>query len=186
MRARPRQLAADLRAGVAHAHHQHPPSHERLRPAVLHAVQQPAAEALTAGDLRRQGIGDDARGDDEGAGVQRPLGCGGAPAAVLALEARDGGADLHWQPERLGVAAEILPEIGPGHERGVVAGEFSAGEVRHPLAGVQRQAVIEVRPGVADHVAALQHAVGDPPRRELLRGREPAGPRADHQDIHYL
>ncbi len=51
------------------------------------------------------------------------------------------------------------------------------------LAGMEREAVVEVRPGVPDDLPTLEHQVTDPPRAELLRGGEAGGAGADDDDI---
>jgi hypothetical protein len=50
------------------------------------------------------------------------------------------------------------------------------------LAGVQREAVVQVAPGEAGRAALLEDAVRDAESLQLARGRESGRPRADDKD----
>jgi len=55
-----------------------------------------------------------------------------------------------------------VQELLSWHEQWGGAGERHAGEARHVLPGVEREAVVQVGPCVSDVVAALEDAVRHP------------------------
>src|SRR5207249_3301718 len=87
------------------------------------------------------------------------------------------------QAEPVCVVTEVLPEDLSGDEERCGPFEPLPRQVRHVLAGVQRETVVEVGPGVSDDGAALQHAMRDAARGELLRRGEACGATADDERL---
>ena len=78
---------------------------------------------------------------------------------------------------------EIVEEVARVGKSGVAAGNGRPGSAERRLRGVQHEAVVQVRPGLADLVAALEHDVRDAAPRQLARRRQTRRAGADHEDV---
>ena len=182
----PRDLTPNLGSGVADAHHQDAAAYVGVRPPVRDAVLDSPGEPLLTGEARCLGIGDDPRRHDQRAGGEGASTRVYCPGAVAPRDPIDQAARFHGQLEGARVVTQILPELAARHEEGRGAGKRPAGETRHVLPGVEGEAVVEIRPGIAHRVAPLEHAMGQAVRPQLLGGGEAGGPATHNQHVGLL
>jgi hypothetical protein len=195
------EVEGHLHAGVAAADDEHLAALVGLAAAVVARVHHLALEAVEAVDLRQDGVGVLARGDDEPFGAVLP---GGGAEDGLLLGAVDGGRDdllgAH-APElavELGaddllaeegadaegaeVLLEVVEELLPGGVLGVADREGHERQLAVALGQVQAEAAVRaVAPERGDAAVALEQRVRHAAHGEAGGHRQPRGPRADDQ-----
>ena len=162
------QLGGDFARGVAGPDDSDALAARVARAPVFDAVAHPAAEGGAIGELRHERVGDDARGDDERACTAgRAIGRAHGPFVRVAFDGRDIRARFDRHVERGRVGPQVLDEVGAAREEGRALRVGQARERGEVFAGVEDEAVVEMRPGVADGVTAFEDRVRDAGAREL-------------------
>ena len=140
------EIERDLRAGIAHADHQHRLAGERLGVGILRAVNDLALEFLDPGDGRRRRLGIVPGRDHDIAGADRSRGALDQPIIPVTPDRTHRFAEARPQIKMRGVTVEILDEEIARHVARIIVRERQERQRGKSFDRMQMQAFVVAAP----------------------------------------